>query len=1112
MSEPISPVDQPGIKLPPVPAELRNRPVAGWSEPVRIDSYLPLAPDRFPAFLDRRVYQGSSGRVFPLPFHERISPRKTAHSWQALHLQNDWIRVMVLPELGGRIHLAYDRVADYDLFYRNTVIKPALVGLAGPWLSGGVEFNWPQHHRPATFLPTDVSIENEPDGAVTIWCSDHDPFDRMKGMHGIRLRPDSAVIEARVRLFNRSNDTKTFLWWANVAAAVNDGYQSFFPTDVSMVADHARRAVVAFPQADRPYNGVDYPALAADDPAAVPPRDRLDWWRNIPVPTSYMAFGTRDDFFGGYDHSRDAGFVHWADHRVSPGKKQWTWGNAEFGRTWEANLSDHEGPYIELMAGVYTDNQPDFAYLLPGETKTFSQYWYPIHRIGPVQQASVRAAGRLDLTRDSSLLLGVCTPLTERDFTVTVEVDDGTGTRTVRRSTERIGIGTPLQQRIRLRGPDPAAVSVRVELDGTEVLRLGRPPTGPAAPAVPEVVTASEPPRPQGVSTVEELYLIGEYLSQHRHATRSPVDYWREALRRDPGDTRCNTALAARLARAGLHRDAEPLLRAAVQRRNRWVPTPNDAEAHYRLGLLLAATGRPVEAGDYLARAGFSATWVSAAQLEMARIACRRGTSAGYADAEQLLRQIRARDPQQLQAADLLAALLQHTGRPDEATDLLTELRAMDPLDAWAAVLTGEGITDDPPTLLDVALEFATAGFDDRALATLELAERALPRTALGQVAIGPLIEAHRAAIAIRAGRLDDARVAASRLENADPRWCLPSRPEDVAALESVLALVGDPAGAPLAGYLLGCWYLHADRGREALRMLTAAAGASPRPEVAVLIHRTLGVARYNVAGDPDGARRVYLVALELAPSDPRLIYESDQLASRTGVSDAERLERLQREPEAVAAHDGLAVNFAQLLTATGHPDRARELLAHRRFQPWEGGEGAVLAAWQDACRAMAEQSLAAGKGSDAITLVNDALHPPAPLGEARHPLADTSALQLLLGDALAATGDQAGDDRAWQRAAGLQAGAPRTFGPQTGAAVTALRRLGRGSQADTLTDEFARYVEEFAAAPATIDFFATSLPSLLLFHADPQQQRDDEVAIMRGVLRTLVRAQPGAD
>ena len=411
----------PGFDLPPRPAHLADAEVAAWSAPIVLPTYRPTEPDRYPAYLDRRVYQGSSGRVFPLPFHDRISETPTEQSWTGLHLENAYVRLLVLPELGGRIQLAVDKRTGYPLFYANPVIKPALVGLAGPWLAGGVEFNWPQHHRPATYLPMAWEID-ESDG--TLWCSDHDPFARMKGMHGVRLRPDSTVIELRARLFNRDELTQTFLWWANVAAEVHDDYQSFFPADVTMVADHAKRAVTTFPAATTPYYGVDYTEQrTADhrtDSPFVVPGDRLDWPRNIPVPTSYMCVGSRGDFFGGYDHRAGAGFVHWADRHYAVGKKQWTWGDDAFGRTWNRNLTDGDAVYIELMAGVFTDNQPDFSHLAPGETKTFSQHWYPVAGTGVIVASTLDLAlGRRLGEGGTELVLDATRPLGPTRVSVT---------------------------------------------------------------------------------------------------------------------------------------------------------------------------------------------------------------------------------------------------------------------------------------------------------------------------------------------------------------------------------------------------------------------------------------------------------------------------------------------------------------------------------------------------------------------------------------------------------------------------------------------------------------------------------------------------------------------
>ena len=396
-----------------------------WTEKISLPTYPPQAPDRNPMFLERRVYQGSSGKVYPLPFIDRIAEAKTDRQWEAVWIENEYLRVLVLPEIGGRIHAIQDKTTGYELIYRQDVIKPALVGLAGPWVSGGIEFNWPQHHRPATFMPVDFELESAADGSATIWCGDHDPMARMKGMHGICLRPGVALVELKARVSNRTPLVQTFLWWANVATRVHEAYQSFFPPDVYYVADHARRSMSQYPLCQGKYYGVDYarrgregipadevpiqfvpPHCEAASPASrkLPsylPND-LSFYANIPVPTSYMCMGSQEDFFGGYDYRQDVGLVHIANHFISPGKKQWTWGNHDFGYAWDRNLTEPDergeyGPYIEIMAGVYTDNQPDFSFLQPGETRAWSQYWYPIHRIGPARHANLDAA--LSVTR-----------------------------------------------------------------------------------------------------------------------------------------------------------------------------------------------------------------------------------------------------------------------------------------------------------------------------------------------------------------------------------------------------------------------------------------------------------------------------------------------------------------------------------------------------------------------------------------------------------------------------------------------------------------------------------------------------------------------------------------
>jgi hypothetical protein len=154
--------------------------------------------------------------------------------------------------------------------------------------------------------------------------------------------------------------------------------------------DHGKGDVSTFPIATGTYYKMDY-SSGVD----------ISRYKNIPVSTSYMAYHSDYDFVGGYDYREHAGILHVPDHHISPGKKQWTWGCDDFGKAGDRNLTDSDGPYIELMTGCFTDNQPDFSWLEPYEEKMFTQYFMPYKQIGVIKNATVQAAVNLELTPET---------------------------------------------------------------------------------------------------------------------------------------------------------------------------------------------------------------------------------------------------------------------------------------------------------------------------------------------------------------------------------------------------------------------------------------------------------------------------------------------------------------------------------------------------------------------------------------------------------------------------------------------------------------------------------------------------------------------------------------
>lgn len=1075
------------LQLPNAPEHLTG-PVKAWMQDVEILTYLPEEPDLNPMFLEKRVYQGSSGRVYPLPVIERIATEPRVKQWKAVHIENEYLRLVVLPEIGGRIHIGYDKTTGYDFFYRQNVIKPALVGLAGPWISGGVEFNWPQHHRPATFMPMESEIEQHEDGSITIWCSDHDPMLRMKGMHGVCLHPGRAAVELKVRLFNRTQFTQTFLWWANVAVRVHEKYQSFYPTDVRLVADHAKRAVTTFPLGNGPYYGVDYGERARTGvpedekpgnfiPDGTYAANDLSWYANIPVPTSYMIVDSEGDFFGGYDHRANAGVVHVANHHVSPGKKQWTWGNHEFGYAWDRSLTDSDGPYVELMAGVYTDNQPDFSYLTPWETKMFTQNWYPIRKIGVPQAANLNAALSLQVETGAARV-GVCAPEPIENATITLS----RGTDEIARWTRNIAVAEPAILTAALpEGVDLNTLLVTVSAGGRMLVEYDPHSIEPAKP----IAAAQEPDAPEQMGTVEELYLAGVHLEQYRHATRQPELYWEEALRRDPGESRAHNKLGLwRLRRGEFERAAEHF-EAAIDRLTRLNPNPYDGEPYYNLGVVRRYQRQSKHAYDAFYKSTWNAAWRGPAYFALAEMDAAKGDWKSAADH---LRRSLAFEADNLNARNLLAAALRHLGHAEAAEALYRDTLAKDPLDVGARWHEGTAPANGQERL-DLAFDLLRSGQSEEAIRVLSSADFAARDGSVPMILL-TLADA-RARLGLPAERETYRRAREMPLD-----YCFPSRLEELCVLEATIARHPDDGEAyALLGNLLY------DRRRHA-EAIAAWEKAAERMRSCPTVWRNLGIGYFNHSHDAEKARAAFDRAFAQDPRNGRILYERDQLWKRMGELPERRLQELLNHSALVESRDDLSVELATLFNQVGRPDEALDLLLRRKFQPWEGGEGLALAQYARARLLMGRRSLDRENADEAVLQFQAALDIPRNLGEVRHLLANQGDVYYWLGIAYEQQGRHDEARRCWNRAASskvdFQQMTVRSISDMSCWSGLAWRKLGDERTATALLKRIYDYSFELEAAEPKIDYFATSLPAMLLFDEDLTRRNRIEAHFLR--------------
>ena len=1144
--------------------------VKAWREMVTIPTYEVGKPEKNPMFLEKRVYQGSSGVVYPYPVIESISDEKVDKEWQAIWLENEYIKVMVLPELGGRIQMAYDKIKQRHFVYYNHVIKPALVGLMGPWISGGIEFNWPQHHRPSTYMPVDSTIVENEDGSVTVWVNEMERMFHQKGAAGFTLRPGCAYLEIQGRVSNRTNLPQTFLWWANPAVEVNDAYHSVFPPDVNAVFDHGKRAVSSFPIATGTYYKMDYSA-GVD----------ISNYKNIKVPTSYMAVNSKYDFEGGYENDSHGGMLHVASHHFSPGKKQWTWGNGDFGRAWDRNLTDCVGseeffagqsgkaerrvkseefptgvpssvldegtaaansslftlhsslkpgfrPYIELMAGVYTENQPDFSWLMPYEEKQFVQYFMPYREIGIVKQATkdfVMNIESLSPTEEGRMV--TFKVLATSKQTVQVKLCNKEG-ETYYNETVTLSPEEVFEQTVDVK--DAKMEDLLFSIPSHHLLWQAEP---DEIRPIPDAAEAALPP--QDTKTNDQLYLTGLHLEQYRHATWSALDYYEEALRRDPNDVRCLNQTGLWYLRRGRFDKAETFLRKAVkiwQKRN---PNPYDGEAIFNLALCLKYQFRPQEAYELFWKSTWNKAWADAGYFEAACISVSQGR---YGDALDELNRSLVFNSCNHKARALKAAVLRliqeskqkgglQMGSSKELNERLALIKESLQLDRFNYGILYEQylLTKDEDVLKEMmelmhdnvynyhelALDYAQAGLWTEAEQVLTI-----PAVAECLKKASPLTLYYIGFFKQSQGLMDEVIACYEQAEQTDSYCCFPNRLEDILVLSAAkVQLVATESqqtelGAK-ASYYLGCLYY--DKRQYDLAMENWELSAKLDPSFPI-VWRNLALGCFNKMHQQEKALECMERAFHLDETDSRTLMELDQLYKRMQKPHEERLAFLQKYPQLIQQRDDLILEEITLLNQLGRYEEAMKMLDAHQFHPWEGGEGKVSAQYQ-ICRVELAKRLLTEETERAIQLLQECLDYPTHLGEGKLFGAQENDFYYLLG--LAYEKLEMRNEKYDYRArpegndsnhishlspliSHLHYWEEATKGPQEPAAAMyyndakpekifyqglALRKLGRDDEANGRFYKLINYGKQHIFQKQTMDYFAVSLPDLLIWEGE---------------------------
>jgi len=1049
-----------------------------WEEEIVIPTYAIGKPERNPMFLEKRIYQGSSGVVYPHAVIEKISDEKTDQSYKAVFLENEYLKIMILPELGGRIQMAYDKVKQRHFIYYNQVIKPALVGLTGPWISGGIEFNWPQHHRPSTFEPIDYTIRENSNGSKTVWVNEVERMSRTKGMAGFTLYPGKAYIEIKGQLYNRTPFPQTFLWWANPAVKVNDDYQSVFPPDVYAVFDHGKRDVSSFPMAKGVYYKVDYS-----------PGTDISLYKNIPVPTSYMAIASRYNFIGGYEHNTKGGLLHIADHHISPGKKQWTWGNGEFGQAWDKNLTDEDGPYIELMTGVFTDNQPDFSWLQPYEEKQFTQYFMPYVEVGMVKNATKEAVLGIEFKGNSVWVKVYVTGVYEKLEVVLLSKGKELFKEEIYSSPESrylkeiILEETVVPEEIEAIVTNLENSKVLVSYQQEKIIKTDIPSAAEAA------------KRPGEIENNEQLYLTGLHLEQYRHATYVATDYYEEALKRDFKDVRNNNALGLWFLRRGKFAKAEPYFRQAIATLTHRNPNPYDGEPYYNLGWALKLQGRNNEAFDAFYKAVWNDAWQHAGYLNLARIATLRKD---YEEALELINKSLIKNGHSHTARHLKTAILRKLERTADACMLITDSLAIDPFNFGCLfekylLLQEENKTEEAKIVarklkdvshnwiynfLEYAIDFAHAGLFSEASDLLLLYVE-------GNKNISPMPYYYLGWFACQMQQTEKALTYFKKAASSNADFCFPNRIEDISVLQKAMELNPQDAKAP---YYLGNFWYDKRQYKDAIECWEISVQIDNSFPTA---HRNLSLAYFNKLNESEKAMVSLEKAFALDETDARILMELDQLYKKLNTPHKKRLGFLEKHLPLVKFRDDLYLERVTLCNQLKDYQKAKDLIADYKFHPWEGGEGKVLRQYLICNLELGKQAIIRNENKDALQLLSAAESYPLNLGEGKLYGTQENDIYFLRGVVYEQAGDHQCAIQHFKAATnGISEPVQAIFynDPQPDKIFyqgLAWMKLGDREKANDIFHKLINFGQQHLNDKISIDYFAVSLPDLLVFDAD---------------------------
>lgn len=1059
-----------------------------------LPTYAPGGYDKTPIFYTGRVYQGAQGRVYPYPMQDVLHDERIDETYKYLTLENKWFHLGLLPEHGGHLLNFTDKQTGYETFYRQHVVKPALIGMLGAWISGGVEWNFPHHHRATTAMPIDWRNTVAPDGTPIIWIGETELRRRLKWTIGLSLMSDRAVLRAQNIFMNRGPWIESMIYWANVSVHCGDDYQILFPPSMHLGFDHHKNYWTHYPIGPRKEELELLPSQRSKYANDIDGEMDLSWWRNFTI-ESRSIFGMDPDnaWMAGYDHGKECGTVHVSNRHITVGKKFFLWGNFPEAHVWDKVLTDSDGPYLELMVGCWSDNQPDYSWIAPYETRKVEQFWFPVKGIGGVKNVTIDGAINVERMKDGHLLVGFHSTRELENCTVRLYRD-----RKCIFEERGIAIGpdAPWRKELSVSPEDADQRFTAAIFDASGKSFLSYTPVGPD-PRDPLPPKVENPKPPKDYTSAELAYEVGLRLDQFHNGLVDPVPYYERALEIDPDYTRANLAIGVRLAKEGSFDKAKPYLEKAVARATQNHTRALDAAPEYYLALVERHVGNLKRAEDLFWRCTWRLTHKKEAFVELARIAAmRRDWFEALARIDDAL----ALGQDEAKLWTIKGIILKKSGDKNAADACFDHAVACDPLEFWAvaeregldAALANRGIKAQQ--LLECLADYWGMGLYDEVVA---LSEAALKRAAVEKpYRTGPkalplsatvaacdslrnsLFAYYKGAALVKQGIAESAIAARDSFRKADAMptdYVFPHRIEEEEVLRIATRTAPEQANT---WYYLGCCEWNHDRKEAALEDWRKCIAIEPKHALSLRCI-AFGLSHpgtyFVTTGVPSGipsaeAYEWYLKALDADPTNFRTLDEASKLAERLELPAEKLVALLEKYNEAAHDYDPCMLRLAYAYNGVGRYHDAHAILTSRRFHVWEGADG-LLAPFVEACIGLGKEAMARGDYSKALGFFEESTTYPENLQAGRPGDAGTEPKsRYLMAQCHKALGDNAGYKAELEKSlqGWIHAGEMDYW------RIKALRELGRSDECNPLIAELRQAIKELLEpAPEVINAYA---------------------------------------